>query len=176
MSVFNNLMVNCKFRAITPAYDEEGSEDCYDRENSMIDYNFYASGTVESSKIWDGEYEDDGEILMYSGVRFAYEGYAFAHDEYDTEKVDVNSIIAKTADEAEELNPLFVNYNIDSDPAACTYDESWDFHLQAGSPALSGAYSGADRQPYFSVDGLVVNGVTYTSPSVQPWFGAYGVN
>ena len=176
VSVFNNLMVNCKFRAITPAYDEEGSEDCYDRANSMIDYNFYASGTTESSKIWEGEYEDDGETLMYSGVKFAYEGYAFDHEEYDTEKVDANSIIAKTADEAVELDPKFVNYNIGSDPAACTYDENWDFHLQAGSPALEGAYTAGDRQPYFSTSGLTVNGETYTSPAIQPWFGAYGVN
>ena len=41
--VFNNLLVNCKFRATTPAWEEPGSEDCYDVEHSMIDYNYYAS-------------------------------------------------------------------------------------------------------------------------------------
>ena len=35
VSVFNNLLVNCKFRAITPAWDEPGSEDCYDGEHSI---------------------------------------------------------------------------------------------------------------------------------------------
>ena len=32
-------LVNVKFRATTLAWDEPGSEDCYDREHSMIDYN-----------------------------------------------------------------------------------------------------------------------------------------
>lgn len=174
VNVFNNLLVNCKFRAITPAYDEENSEDCYDRANSMIDYNFYASGLTESSIIWAGEYEDDGETLMYSGVKYAYEGYAFNHESYDTEKADIHSIIAKNATEAAELDPMFVNYNIDSDPASHVFDENWDFHVSAGSPVLEGAYTAGDRQPFFSVEGLNVNGKTYTSPAVCNWFGAYG--
>ena len=175
VSVFNNLLVNCKFRAITPAYDEPGSEDCYDSENSMIDYNFYASGTVESSKIFEGEYEDDGEILHYSGVKYAYEGYALAHDEYDP-LVDVNSKMAKSEEDAVELDPMFVNYEIDSDPMNYTWDDSWDFHVEAGSPVLEGAYSPADdaRRPFYATTGLTVNGKIYTSPAVQPWFGAYG--
>ena len=178
VSVFNNLLVNCKFRAITPAYSEEGSEDCYDRQNSMIDYNYYASGTTESSIVFEGEYEDDGETLMYSGVRFPYEGYAFNHEEYDTEKVDVNSIMATNAEEAEELDPLFANFSLDSDPASYTFNESWDFHLSAGSPALDAAstYTAGDRLPYFATEGLSVNGQTYTSPAIEAWFGAYGQN
>ena len=71
--MFNNLLVNCKFRATTPAWEEPGSEDCYDGEHSMIDYNYYASGTVQSSIFYEGQYEDDGEMLLYSGVKFPYE-------------------------------------------------------------------------------------------------------
>ena len=45
VNVVNNLIVNCKFRAITPALDQLGLPDGgYDAEHSMIDYNFYASG------------------------------------------------------------------------------------------------------------------------------------
>ena len=174
--VFNNLLVNCKFRATTPAWDEPGSEDCYDGEHSMIDYNYYASGTVESSIVFSGEYEDDGEMLLYSGVKFPYEGYAFNHEWYDAEKVDVNSIIARTADEAVALDPKFVNFDLNMDPASYTFNDSWDFHLAAGSPALdaSKTYTAGDRQPYFGTSGLEVNGQTYTSPAVGAWFGAYG--
>lgn len=176
VSVFNNLLANCKFRAITPAYDEPGSEDCYDSVNSMIDYNFYASGTVQSSLFYEGDYEDDGEIISYSGVKFPYQGYAFNHDEYDTGKVDVHSKVAKNESEAEALDPMFVNYEMDSDPASHSYDDSWDFHLRTGSPALEGALSSvpSGREPIFGTDGLEVNGKKYTSPAVQPWFGAYG--
>lgn len=174
--VFNNLLVNCKFRATTPAWEEPGSEDCYDGEHSMIDYNYYASGTVESSIVFSGEYEDDGEMLLYSGVKFPYEGYAFNHEWYDTEKVDVHSVMAKTAEEAVSLNPKFVNFDLNMDPASYAFNDSWDFHLTSGSPALdaSKTYTAGDRQPYFGTSGLEVNGQTYTSPVIGAWFGAYG--
>ncbi len=174
--VFNNLLVNCKFRATTPAWEEPGSEDCYDGEHSMIDYNYYASGTVESSIVFSGEYEDDGEMLLYSGVKFPYEGYAFNHEWYDTEKVDVHSVMAKTAEEAVSLNPKFVNFDLNMDPASYAFNDSWDFHLTSGSPALdaSKTYTAGDRQPYFGTSGLEVNGQTYTSPAIGAWFGAFG--
>ena len=174
--VFNNLLVNCKFRATTPAWEEPGSEDCYDGEHSMIDYNYYASGTVQSSIFYEGQYEDDGEMLLYSGVKFPYEGYAFNHEWYDTEKVDVHSVMAKTAEEAASLDPKFVNFDLNIDPASYTFNDSWDFHLTSGSPALdaSKTYTAGDRQPYFGTSGLEVNGKTYTSPAVEAWFGAFG--
>ena len=174
--VFNNLLVNCKFRATTPAWDEPGSEDCYDGEHSMIDYNYYASGTVESSIVFSGEYEDDGEMLLYSGVKFPYEGYAFNHEWYDAEKVDVHSVMARTAEEAASLDPKFVNFDLNMDPASYAFNDSWDFHLAAGSPALdaSKTYTAGDRQPYFGTSGLEVNGQTYTSPAIGAWFGAFG--
>ena len=174
--VFNNLLVNCKFRATTPAWDEPGSEDCYDGVHSLIDYNYYASGTVESSIVFSGEYEDDGETLLYSGVRFPYEGYAFDHEWYDNDKVDAHSVIARNAEEAASLDPRFVNFDLNMDPASYTFNDSWDFHLQAGSPALdaSKTYTAGGRQPYFGTSGLQVNGQTYTSPAIGNWFGAYG--
>ncbi len=174
--VFNNLLVNCKFRATTPAWDEPGSEDCYDGENSLIDYNYYASGTVKSSIVFSGEYEDDGETLLYSGVEYPYQGYAFDHEWYDNDKVDVHSVKARTAEEAVSLDPKFVNFDLNMDPASYTFNDSWDFHLQAGSPALdaSKTYTAGGRQPYFGTTGLQINGQTYTSPAIGNWFGAYG--
>ena len=72
---------------------------------------------------------------------------------------------------------MFVNYSLDTDPAGYSWNDSWDFHVQAGSPVLEGAYTPSDdsRQPFYATSGLTVNGQTYTSPSVQPWFGAFGV-
>ena len=176
VSVFNNLLVNCKFRAITPAYSTPTEEDCYDREHSMIDYNFYASGTVQSHLFFEGSYEDDGETLYYSGVKFPYQGYALDHAEYDNEKADVHSVIARDAKDAEATDPDFVNYDINSDPALYQWNDSWDFHVQAGSPVLEGAYAPNDdaRKPFYAETGLAVNGKTYTSPAVQPYFGAFG--
>ena len=175
VSVFNNLLVNCKFRAITPAYSTPTEEDCYDRENSMIDYNFYASGTVQvrDEYVFSGKDEDGND---YSGAKFPYEGYSYNHPEYDYEKVDVNSIVAGNAEEAEALDPLFVNYPVDSDPSLYAWDDAWDFHVQAGSPVLEDAYTPSDdsRRPFYAETGLTVNGKTYTSPAVEAHFGAYG--
>ena len=174
VSVFNNLLVNCKFRAITPAYDEPGSEDCYDSENSMIDYNFYASGNVQSHLYFEGAYEDDGETLYYSGVKFPYEGYAYDHEEYDP-SADTHSKIAGSSSEADALDPDFVGYSLDADPADYTWNDSWDFHVNAGSPVLEGYYTpSGDRMPFYATSGLTVNGQEYKSPAVQPWFGAFG--
>lgn len=176
VSVFNNLLVNCKFRAITPAWSTPTEEDCYDRENSMVDYNYYASGNVKSSLVFSGEYEDDGEILHYSGAEYPYQGYAYDHEEYDNEKVDENSKIAKNSEDAAAMDPDFVNYDINADPALYEWNDSWDFHVNAGSPVLEGAYVPADaaRKPFYSETGLTVNDKTYTSPDVQPYFGAFG--
>lgn len=175
VNVFNNLMVNCKFRAMTPSLDNLANVDGgYDAANSMIDYNFYASGNVPSTIIWEGTYEDDGETLTYSGVRLAYEGYDFNHEDYYVGVVDENSIIADSESKASELNPDFVNYDINSDPSLTVYDDSWDFHVNAGSPVLSGAYTAQDKAPYFASAGLSVNGTEYRSPAVQGWFGAFG--
>ena len=140
----------------------------------MIDYNFYASGNVESSIVWEGEYEDDGDMLMYSGVKYPYQGYSFDHEEYYEGVVDVNSIIADSESKAADLDPDFVNYDINADPSLTAYDSSWDFHVNAGSPVLSGAYSAGDRQPFFAASGLTVNGIEYRSPAVQNRFGAFG--
>jgi hypothetical protein len=48
----------------------------------------------------------------------------------------------------------------------------WDFHLQTGSPALTGAKT--DVAPYFISTGVTVNGITYKSPAASAYFGAFG--
>lgn len=91
--------------------------------------------------------------------------------------VDANSIITKTASDCAANDPKFVNFPIND--VALTdyiYQDAWDFHVQAGSPVLAGAYDGTDTKmaPYFDTEGLQVNGQTYTSPKVEARFGAYG--
>ncbi len=163
-NVFNNLMVNCKFRAMTPSFSiPNNPEEGYD-DSSVIDYNYYASGSSRSEVTFPDE----------SGVAYAWEGYNYAHEDYNVGVVDLNSIIAT---ENDLKDPMFVNYDLSGVSLTnYLYDDSWDFSLQAGSPALTGAYSGSDAsmQPYFGTTGLTVNGETYTSPAIEPWFGARG--
>ena len=163
-NVFNNLMVNCKFRAMTPSFSiPDNPEEGYD-DSSVIDYNFYASGSQKSEITFPDE----------SGVAYAWEGYNYEHEDYNVGVVDLNSVIA-TKDDLKD--PMFVNYDVNGVSLTnYIYDENWDFSVRSGSPVLSGAYSGSDAnmQPYFGANGLTVNGETYVSPAIQPWFGAYG--
>lgn len=166
-NVFNNLMVNCKFRAMTPNYKDANKVDGGYNSSSVIDYNYYASGTQKSDVVFEEE----------SGVAYSWAGYAYAHKNYNEGVVDVHSVITKTTEECAANDPKFVNFPIND--VALTdyvYDEAWDFHVQAGSPVLSGAYDGNDAAlaPYFGTEGLSVNGQTYTSPKVEAHFGAYG--
>lgn len=166
-NVFNNLMVNCKFRAMTPNYKDANKVDGGYNSSSVIDYNYYASGTQKSDVVFEEE----------SGVAYSWAGYAYAHKNYNEGVVDVHSVITKTAEECAANDPKFVNFPIND--VALTdyvYDEAWDFHVQTGSPVLTGANDGSDAAlaPYFGTEGLSVNGQTYTSPKVEARFGAYG--
>ena len=165
-NVFNNLIVNCKFRAMTPSFNipndpEEGYADA-----SVIDYNFYTSGSQKSDIIFEEE----------SGVAYAWAGYNYEHEDYNQGVVDANSVIA-TEDDLKD--PQFVNFDINQVAlTSYSYDSAWDFHVNAGSPVLSGAYAGSDAfaTPLFGSNGLNVNGKSYTSPAVQAQFGAFGAN
>lgn len=168
VSVFNNLLVNCKFKAMTPSWNipndpEEGYADA-----SIIDYNFYTSGASESTLDQD----------IANGTTTSFLGYTSENEDYNPAAVDLHSVVSASAGD-EATNPMFVNFPYMNNPLdAYVYDNEWDFHVAANSPVLSNAYSGneANMQPYFAASGLTVNGQTYTSPMPQAWFGAFGAN
>ena len=163
--VYNNLLVNCKFRAMTPGLDNLANvEGGYDDKNSVIDYNYYASGSQEV----------DPAYVYEQGIHYSWQGYNYEHEDYHVGVVDVNSVIAT---EEDSKDPMFANYDINATSLTnYVYNDAWDFHLTAGSPALTGAYdaNGSTMAPLFGTTGLTVNGETYTTPAPQPYFGAYG--
>lgn len=163
VNVVNNLMVNCKFRAMTPNFSKPDDPEEGYASNSVIDYNFYASGSQKSDIVFNEE----------SGVAYSWEGYNFNHKSYNTGVVDAHSLIATQSD---SKDPMFVNFNINGVGLTdYVYNEGWDFHVKPGSPVLSGAYQGTAIAPYFA-GGLTVNGKTYTSPAISNHFGAFGIN
>lgn len=72
---------------------------------------------------------------------------------------------------AGENDPKFVNYPLTTDNKNATFNTGWDFHLQAGSPALAKGKTGFTRQ---YATGILVNGVTYKSPEPAAFIGAFG--
>ena len=159
VTVVSNLLVNCKFRAMTPKYTTpDNPEKGYD-DDSVIDYNYYASGSQKSSVVFDEE----------SGVAFSWQGYNYEHSNYNP-AVDTHSIVAL---ESDGKDPLFASFDING--VALTeyvYDQSWDFHLKEGSPAL--VSTAASVEPFFAEKGLTVGSETYRSPALKPYYGALG--
>ncbi len=157
-NVVNNLMVNCKFRAMTPSYKNPNSSDAGYDDKSVIDYNMYVSGTQKSPVVYPEE----------SNVAYAFEGYNYEHKSYNP-AVDSHSVIA-TADNL--VNPGFFNFDINAVGLTdYVYNPAWDFHLSAGSPALG--VTSASVTPCFA-GGLEINGKLYHSPALEPHFGAFG--
>lgn len=157
-TVVNNLMVNCKFRAMTPNYKNPNSSDAGYDDKSVIDYNMYVSGTQQSSIVYPEE----------SNVAYAYEGYNYGHKNYNP-TVDAHSVIASKDN---LVNPRFANFDINAVSLTdYTYNSTWDFHLSSDSPALK--TTSATVTPCFA-GGLEINGKLYHSPALEPHFGAFG--
>lgn len=164
VSLYNNLFVNCKFKAMVPDWGTPNPEAGCDM-NTVIDYNFYASGSQKSDLAQDVE----------DNITTAYLGYTSKNKKY-SDAIDQHSIIAASAGD-EATNPKFINFPFNENPLlSYEYDNSWDFSVASDSPVLQGAYNGndANMQPLFAASGLSVNGKTYNSQAPTAIFGAFG--
>jgi hypothetical protein len=172
VSVFNNLIVNSKFMAMTPKLELPGPSNGADN-NSIINYNFYTSGSQQSTLTQD----NPNTLTSYMG--YTSNQSAYYHDgRLGTSKIDFNSLVSASAGDAAK-DPKFASFGFSSVALnSFTFDNSWNFKVQAGSPVLSGAWSdftGA-YAPYWSVTGLTVNGLLYKTPVPVARFGAFGTN
>ena len=172
VSVFNNLMVNCKFMAMTPKWDNPNPDNGADN-NSIIDYNFYCSGSQQSPLAQD----NPGTLTAFAGYTSPNSNYW--HDgRNDTPIVDEHSIVSASAGDA-ATDPKFVNYGFNTVALnAYEYDNSWNFSVQTGSPVLTGAQSNFTDvwTGYFVTSGLTVGGKEYKTPAPTARFGAKGTN
>ena len=156
VTVVNNLLVNCKFRAMTPKYTDPNKPDAGYDDKSVIDYNYYAAGPQTTPIV--------GDATVGSPV----EGYNVNNNNYSP-YIDTHSIISS---QEQLYDPQFSSYDINApELTSYSFDASWDFHLKAGSDALKGA--DGQVSPCFA-NGLSIGSVKYVSPSVQAYFGAFG--
>lgn len=68
-------------------------------------------------------------------------------------------------------DPKFMNYLLNTDLLNYVFNDSWDFHLQTGSPALGKGTTNFTRN---HPNGLIVDGITYPSPAPSTFIGAFG--
>ena len=150
---YNNLVVNCRYglRLVPP--DREP-----DLENMAYGHQFYYGDHAE---IIEGFHPNNGLI-----------GLPNPDVGLEIPESDIWSPVVG------ENNPMFANYTLGgeynitaardgSDVYFLTGSE--DFHLQSGSPALSGGFTGFE--PRFA--SYEVNGKTYTTPLPSGFFGAF---
>jgi hypothetical protein len=155
VNVYNNLIVNCMFAAKAPNFGIDATDG--PDLNSKIDYNYYASGNAQSAV----------PQHVANGTTTAFDGF----------KAGVGDVVYGEHDirgnAAGDKNPQFENFPFADNPVLnYGYNESWDFHLKAGSPALNGAKT--DFTPYFASQGVTINGKEYKSPMPASYFGAFG--
>ena len=153
VNVFNNLMVNCKYRAQVPKWGDPGvTSGCDDK--SVIDYNCYASSAIVSTLQQDIDDETTVPYLNYVSNK----NYADA--------VDAHSQISKGAN---DLGLAFANYPIDSNKLSnALYDEAWDF---TATKLPTGATDGTALTSIVQTS-LTLGGKTYTADAPQAFFGA----
>ncbi len=152
-NVFNNLMVNCKYRAMAPKWGTPGVSDGCD-DKSVIDYNCYISGSVTSTLQQD---IDDGTTVPFINY-VSNKNYASG--------VDANSLIAKAAN---DIDIAFANYPYDTNPLAATsYNDAWDL---SATRMAAGATNGSTLTSIVP-NSLTVNGTKFTADAPQQFFGA----
>ena len=159
VNVFNNLIVNCMFGSKAPNFGAGGEEGV--TMESVIDYNFYASGTAGSNI---QQHIENGTVTAYDGFKPGVKDVVHG----------ANSIYGTSAG---DNDPKFVNFPFATNPVLdIHYNESWNLHLQAGSPALDASKVRTGFTPYFSNGGITVDGKNYKSPVPSNYFGAFGTN
>ncbi|MCI6462656.1 MAG: Ig-like domain-containing protein [Prevotella sp.] len=153
VNVFNNLMVNCKYRAQVPKWGTPGISDGCD-DKSVIDYNCYAASAITSTLQQDIDDETTVPYLNYVSNK----NYADA--------IDAHSVIAKGAN---DLGVAFANYALDTNRLDnAVYDEAWDFTAKS---LPEGATDGASLTGIVKTS-LTVGGKTYAADAPQKFFGA----
>ncbi len=102
--------------------------------------------------------------------------YGYTQECVNNFQAGVKDVVRGTHDvagtTANQNDPMFENYPLNTDVNNATFNANWDFHLKAGSPALTGAKTDFTRN--FGTTGITINGKTYTSPAPKSHFGAFG--
>ena len=157
--VYNNLIVNSMFASKAPSFGVNATTG--PDLNSKIDYNFYASGSQKSTI---PQHVTNKTVTAFDG---------FQASQKDVVR-GANDIFSASAGDATK-DPKFVNFPLNTVAVTSfTFDVTWDFRLQTGSPALTGAKT--NFTPFFSTTGLTLNGKEYKSPAPAAYFGAKGTN
>lgn len=168
IDTYNNTFINGGFRRAQAG------------RGGSINYEEGAKGQVYNNLIVNcrfgirmrGDRLPDLENTPYDFTHY------YAYDETDQENFwpttdvddDGNPITVEKPGDIIQLDPLFVNYDVNTDKMTAIPDESWNFHLTDDSPGLNAGTT--DFTPVVST--LSAAGVTINIPGPSAFIGAYG--
>ncbi|MBL7711153.1 MAG: right-handed parallel beta-helix repeat-containing protein [Chitinophagaceae bacterium] len=161
---YNNTIVNCGWRRPTTKGGSIWLEKAVraDLYNNLLLNNRYG---VKRDK---GNPEDNRSVIQKT--------YYYGYGQTTVDQFQPSAeIIAGTSDVISATvganDPKLENYPLGTDVNNGDFSSNWDFHLKAGSPALSGGNT--SFTPHFK-SGLTLNGKAYSSPGPAAYFGALG--
>jgi hypothetical protein len=181
--LYNNLIVNCT-RGVR--FSDGKLPDVAHLSDG---YNFhYLSltgpvGNPNSTESYSPQfYPADGFIILGNGAT----GPVGIDSTFETSHdipapVYTNNVFSSASTIANGKDPLYVNFTVTTfdnaaaqtaeEPSNENFPSAYDFHLQSGSPALTGGKT--SFSPYNS-SALTAGGKSYTSPAPSAYIGAYG--
>lgn len=163
---FNNTMLNTGWRRPTA----KGGSVWLEATVYVEMYNNLFANTRFGIKR-DTKKPEDARSVFKNSLYYGYTQTVVNQFQPTTEIVrGTNDIIGTTAG---VNDPLFVNYPVATSVDNFAFNESWDFHLQAGSPALNKGTKDFVRN---FPNGITINAVVYESPEPASYIGAFGTN
>lgn len=119
----------------------------------------------------DTKLKEDDRSVMGNNYYYGYTQQGVDQFQPTAEVVaGANDVIGKKAG---DNDPKFVNFPLENPSLNQTFNTSWNFKLQAGSPALGKGNTTFTR---LYADGITVGGTLYKSPAPATYVGAYGAN
>lgn len=104
--------------------------------------------------------------------------YGYDQETVDQFQADESDVVRGAHDVAGTTaganDPLLANYPLSNNKSSANFSTSWDFHVQAGSPAIGKGTTSFTR--HYGTVGLTLDGMTYYSPNPSTTIGAFGTN
>jgi hypothetical protein len=161
---YNNTILNCGWRRPTT----KGGSIWLEKAVQADLYNNLLINNRFGIKRDKGNPEDSRSVVQKT-FYYGYDQTTVSQFQPTAEIIaGANDVISATTG---ANDPLLVNYPLSTDVNNGSFNTSWDFHLKAGSPALTGGNTSFTR--HFG-NGLTLNGKTYSSPNPAAYFGALG--
>lgn len=175
--VYNNSMINCGWRR--PKV-KGGSIWLEINVRAELYNNLIADSRWACKR--DASNPEDARSIISPNYYFASTDKGVTQYQPDSAKGQLRGTNDIVSASAGDKNPNFTNFtiqsNVDINAGSTksgnipqTFNDSWDFHLKSGSPALTGGFTTFTR--HFGTTGIIVDGITYTSPAPSTFFGAY---